>query len=103
MRHATCAHIHYQRTQLRHSRSIILQSLSPSLLPFLLFHPPSLSPLKVIKPEMKEYLQLLKKKVMIGIVGGSDMAKQVEQMGGDDGEDGREKDNSWGGGAAVNF
>ena len=35
---------------------------------------------------MKQYLQQLKQKVVIGIVGGSDMAKQTEQMGGEDGE-----------------
>ena len=28
----------------------------------------------------------LKQSVVIGIVGGSDMVKQVEQMGGEDGE-----------------
>ena len=36
----------------------------------------------MIKPEMKEFLQELRKKVVIGIVGGSDKAKQEEQMGG---------------------
>ena len=34
---------------------------------------------------MKEFLQKLRKRVVIGIVGGSDMVKQVEQMGGEDG------------------
>ncbi|XP_065882651.1 phosphomannomutase 2-like [Dysidea avara] len=39
---------------------------------------------KVITPEMKEFLLDLKKKVVIGIVGGSDYDKMQEQMGGDD-------------------
>ena len=43
----------------------------------------SLSFLKVIKPEMKAYLAELRKRVVIGVVGGSDKAKQEEQMGGD--------------------
>lgn len=38
----------------------------------------------VIKPDMKEFLLDLKKKVVIGIVGGSDLVKMQEQMGGDD-------------------
>ena len=38
----------------------------------------------VIKPEMKEFLLKLKEKVVIGIVGGSDLPKMQEQMGGDD-------------------
>jgi len=42
--------------------------------------------LKVITPEMKEFLLNLKKKVVIGIVGGSDYDKMQEQMGGDDSE-----------------
>ncbi|XP_003383285.1 PREDICTED: phosphomannomutase-like [Amphimedon queenslandica] len=37
----------------------------------------------VIKPEMKAYLAELRKRVVIGVVGGSDKAKQEEQMGGD--------------------
>ena len=40
--------------------------------------------LQVITPEMKEFLLDLKKKVVIGIVGGSDYDKMQEQMGGDD-------------------
>lgn len=31
--------------------------------------------------EMKSFLQLLKSKVTVGIVGGSDLVKQQEQMG----------------------
>ncbi len=37
----------------------------------------------VIKPEMKEFLLKLKEKCVIGIVGGSDLVKLEEQMGGD--------------------
>lgn len=33
---------------------------------------------------MKEFILNLKKKVVIGIVGGSDFDKMQEQMGGDD-------------------
>jgi hypothetical protein len=32
-------------------------------------------------PEMKAFLQALKAKIMVGIVGGSDLVKQQEQMG----------------------
>ncbi len=32
-------------------------------------------------PEMKEFLQRLKSKVTVGIVGGSELVKQQEQMG----------------------
>lgn len=35
----------------------------------------------IIKPDMKEFLFDLKKKVVIGIVGGSDLVKMQEQMG----------------------
>ena len=57
-------------------------SLSLSSLPL---SPPSLSLflLQVIKPEMKAYLAELRKRIVIGVVGGSDKAKQEEQMGGD--------------------
>ncbi|KAI5953333.1 PMM1 [Candida jiufengensis] len=34
-----------------------------------------------ISPEMKETLEKLRKKVVIGFVGGSDLSKQVEQLG----------------------
>ncbi|KAJ3075585.1 Phosphomannomutase [Quaeritorhiza haematococci] len=34
-----------------------------------------------IKPEMKELLEKLRKKVVVGFVGGSDLAKQREQLG----------------------
>lgn len=33
---------------------------------------------------MKEFILNIKKKVVIGIVGGSDFPKMQEQMGGDD-------------------
>ena len=39
---------------------------------------------QVITPEMKEFILNIKKKVVIGIVGGSDYPKMQEQMGGDD-------------------
>ena len=42
--------------------------------------------LQVISPEMKTFLQKLKEKVVVGIVGGSDLPKMQEQMGGDDGK-----------------
>ncbi len=32
-------------------------------------------------PEMKSFLQKLKEKVTVGIIGGSDLVKQQEQMG----------------------
>ena len=47
---------------------------------------PLLPPPQVITPEMKEFLLRLKEKVVIGIVGGSDLVKMEEQMGGDGGE-----------------
>ena len=37
---------------------------------------------QVIKPEMKAFLAELKKKAVLGIVGGSDYPKMEEQMGG---------------------
>lgn len=43
---------------------------------------------QVITPEMKEFMMNLKKKVVVGIVGGSDYGKMQEQMGGDDGKHG---------------
>ena len=39
---------------------------------------------QVITPEMKEFILNIKKKVAIGVVGGSDYDKMQEQMGGDD-------------------
>ncbi|BAP73311.1 phosphomannomutase [Kluyveromyces marxianus] len=36
-----------------------------------------------ISPEVKETLQKLRQKVVIGFVGGSDLSKQVEQLGSD--------------------
>jgi phosphomannomutase len=37
----------------------------------------------VIAPEMKEFLSTLRGRVMTGMVGGSDLVKQVEQLGDD--------------------
>ncbi|ESP03112.1 hypothetical protein LOTGIDRAFT_171717 [Lottia gigantea] len=37
---------------------------------------------QVITPEMEEFLEKLKTKVVVGLVGGSDLVKIVEQMGG---------------------
>lgn len=42
---------------------------------------------QVITPDMKEFLLRLKEKAVIGIVGGSDLPKMEEQMGGDGGEE----------------
>ena len=39
---------------------------------------------QVIKPEMKAFLAELKKKAVLGVVGGSDYDKMEEQMGGQD-------------------
>jgi len=33
---------------------------------------------------MEEFIEKLKKKVTVGLVGGSDLAKILEQLGGDD-------------------
>ena len=41
---------------------------------------------KVITPEMKEFMAELRKKVTVGLVGGSDLVKIQEQMGGSDGK-----------------
>jgi phosphomannomutase len=41
----------------------------------------------VIKPEMKAFLAELKKKAVLGVVGGSDYDKMEEQMGGQDFKD----------------
>lgn len=35
---------------------------------------------------MKEFMKELRKKVAVGLVGGSDFPKLQEQMGGEDGE-----------------
>lgn len=40
--------------------------------------------LQVIKPEMKAFLAELKKRAVLGVVGGSDYEKMEEQMGGKD-------------------
>jgi phosphomannomutase len=34
-----------------------------------------------VTPEVAEILKALKKKVVIGFVGGSDISKQLEQLG----------------------
>ncbi|CAE7270662.1 PMM [Symbiodinium natans] len=38
-------------------------------------------PRKVVSPETVSYLQSLREKICIGVVGGSDLAKQKEQLG----------------------
>lgn len=38
---------------------------------------------KTITPEMKEFMHKLKDKVVVGVVGGSDLVKQKEQLGED--------------------
>lgn len=38
---------------------------------------------KPITPEMKNYMMQLGKIIDISVVGGSDMAKQIEQLGND--------------------
>ncbi len=38
---------------------------------------------KRIKPNMEEFLEKLKKKVTVGLVGGSDLVKILEQVGGE--------------------
>jgi len=38
-------------------------------------------PRKVVSPETLEYLKKLREKIVIGVVGGSDLAKQKEQLG----------------------
>ncbi len=40
---------------------------------------------KRIKPEMQEFMDRLRQKVTVGLVGGSDLVKIVEQLGGDHG------------------
>lgn len=43
--------------------------------------------LQKIEPQLDEFFQTLRRKVKIGIVGGSDYSKIAEQLGeGDDGE-----------------
>ena len=42
------------------------------------------SDLQGITPEMKDFILNLKKKFVIGLVGGSDYDKIQQQMGGDD-------------------
>lgn len=39
------------------------------------------APRKSVTPEMKEFITLLRSKVTVGIVGGSDLNKQREQLG----------------------
>merc|ERR1711972_958942 len=38
-------------------------------------------PRKVVSPETVEYLKKLREKIVVGVVGGSDLAKQKEQLG----------------------
>lgn len=38
-------------------------------------------PRKVVSPETVEYLKLLREKIVVGVVGGSDLTKQKEQLG----------------------
>merc|ERR1711941_218994 len=38
-------------------------------------------PRKVVSPETLEFLSALRKKIAIGVVGGSDLVKQMEQLG----------------------
>lgn len=38
-------------------------------------------PRKVVSPETKEFLKTLREKICIGVVGGSDLVKQKEQLG----------------------
>ena len=40
-------------------------------------------PRKVAKPETMEFIAELREKVLIGVVGGSDLSKQQEQLGKD--------------------
>ena len=64
-----------------------LHLMSVSLpLPSLLLPLLSLPSPQVITSEMKEFVLHLKEKAVIGIVGGSDLVKMEEQMGGDGGE-----------------
>ena len=41
------------------------------------------APRKVVTPEMLQFLADLRKKVTVGVVGGSDLAKAKEQLGED--------------------
>ena len=41
------------------------------------------APRKVVTPEMRQFLADLRKKVTVGVVGGSDLAKAKEQLGED--------------------
>ena len=41
------------------------------------------APRKVVTPEMREFIAELRKKVTVGVVGGSDLAKAKEQLGED--------------------
>merc|ERR1712232_77812 len=38
-------------------------------------------PRKVVSPETIDYMKKLREKICIGVVGGSDLAKQKEQLG----------------------
>lgn len=41
--------------------------------------------MKIIKKDMEEFMDRLKQKVTVGLVGGSDLAKILEQLGGQNG------------------
>lgn len=41
---------------------------------------------KIIKPNMEEFMERLKQKVTVGLVGGSDLVKILEQLGGNHGK-----------------
>lgn len=43
-----------------------------------------LEPRQRIKAEMEDFIERLKMKTTVGLVGGSDLAKILEQLGGDD-------------------
>lgn len=60
-------------TTARNSRILVLFDVDGTLT----------EPRAEVGEEMKEFLKVLKSKVVIGVVGGSDLVKQQEQMGKD--------------------
>ena len=53
-------------------------------------------PLQKIDPEVAAFLQKLRSRVQIGVVGGSDYSKIAEQLGeGDEGKRGQNQFHSW--------
>lgn len=63
-----------------HNISMLLSIGFPQESLFFCFH-------QKIEPEIAEFLQELRKRVMIGVVGGSDYSKIAEQLGeGDEGK-----------------